>query len=79
MAIETAERIGLEMGATNHPTLPLMGSEGCIAPPHVRPLCTLHVCCINGAGFDPTDPEWTEKYYELRQKIEIAEHERTHT
>lgn len=50
--------------------LPFMGPNGCVMPPHQRPLCTLHVCSINGLGFDPKDPEWTKNYFKLREKIE---------
>jgi hypothetical protein len=57
---------------TDHPTLPYMGKDGCVCPPHLRPLCTLHVCSINSFGFDPLDEEFTRKYFELRNKIELA-------
>lgn len=42
----------------------------CIIPPHFRPLCSLHQCKIAGMGFDPHDKEWTERYFELRAKLE---------
>ena len=29
--------------ATGHP-LPFMGPEGCVVAPHLRPICTVHVC-----------------------------------
>ncbi len=76
MAIQIAhEDWGVELKATGHERLPLMGENGCVAPPHVRPLCTLHVCCINGLGFDPHDKPWTEKYFQLRAKITEADFE----
>lgn len=50
-----------------------MGATGCKLAPHMRPLCTLHVCSINSLGFDPRDPEFTQKYFELREKIETIE------
>lgn len=53
--------------------LPLMGDNGCIAPPHLRPLCTLHTCEINSLGCKKGDPNWTRKYFTLRSKIEAAE------
>lgn len=68
-------RMHPELKPTGHPKLPLMGETGCIAKPHQRKLCTLHVCSINGLGFDPNDPEWTEKYFELRYQIEDTEDE----
>lgn len=52
------------------PRLPLMGPHGCVAPPHLRPICTVHVCCINGAGFNAHDKAWTKRYFELRDKLE---------
>jgi len=60
---------------TGHPRFPLMGPDGCVAEPHLRPICTMHVCCINGFGFKPGDDEWTEHYYELRHQIEAIEWE----
>lgn len=53
--------------------LPLMGQDGCTAPPHLRPLCTLHTCEINSLGCKKGDPNWTRKYFTLRSKIEAAE------
>ena len=58
---------------TNHPKLPFMGPNGCICPPHFRPLCTLHTCDIMGWGFKPEDKEWTKKYFKLRDKISDLE------
>ena len=46
----------------------LQGKQ-CIIPPHLRPLCTLHVCSINSNGCDP-DKKWTQKYFQLRGAIE---------
>lgn len=68
---------------TDHPTLPYMGPTGCILEPHMRPLCTLHTCSMNGMGvlykktgskmFDrEIDIEATGKYFELRNRIEEA-------
>jgi hypothetical protein len=56
-----------------HPKLPFLETKdktACTVPPHLRPLCTLHHCGINGIGFKLGDPEWTKKYFDLRQKIE---------
>lgn len=75
MAIRVAKRNGVTLEPTDHPKLPLMSETGCIAPPHLRPLCTLHVCCINSIGCDPNDPKWTKEYFELRAKIERLEYE----
>ena len=73
MALDIAEEQGEPLERTTHPTLPLMGPSGCVAPPHVRPLCTLHVCCISSVGFKPNDEEWTEKYFKIRRRIDIGE------
>jgi hypothetical protein len=50
-----------------------MGPGGCVAPPHFRKLCTLHVCSINSLGFDPKDPRFTREYFILREQIEQLE------
>lgn len=74
MAIEYAkEEWGTELGRTSHPTLPLMGPSGCTAAPHLRPLCTLHTCEINGRGTSGNQ-EWDEQYFTLREEIEGALH-----
>lgn len=65
-----AKEKGIELIETNHPKLPFMGPNGCIVPPYLRPLCTLHVCSINSLGYDPQDPKFTEKYFQLREQIE---------
>ncbi len=64
---------GLVLIQTSHPTLPLMGPKGCTAPPHVRPMCTMHTCAVNGFGFKPNDMPWTEKYFQIREAIEVLE------
>jgi len=77
MYCEIAENYAKEEGVilqrTGHPTLPFMGPEGCTVPPHLRPICTLHVCCINSLGFKPKDPEWTKEYFKLRGEIEAID------
>jgi len=60
----------IELPRTNHPKYPLMNEDGsCSAPPHMRPLCALHCCCIAAFGFHLTDHEWTERYWQLRNAI----------
>lgn len=77
MAMQIAsEEHGLTLEPTDHPRLPMMGPTGCIAPPHVRPLCTLHVCSISGIGSDPKDPKFTKDYFKLRNKIEREENKK---
>jgi hypothetical protein len=75
MAAHAKDHWGVAYESTGHPQYPLMGPEGCVAKPHERGLCTLHVCCINSLGFKPGDHEWTEHYYELRGQIEAIEWE----
>lgn len=69
MARVCAEAEGVYLEVTCHPTLPYMGLKGCTVPPHLRPICTVHVCSINALGFKPGDQEWTQKYFELREEI----------
>lgn len=75
MAIEIAASRGEPLTPTGHPTLPLMGTSGCVAAPHLRPLCTLHTCAIGSIGFKRGDPGWTRRYFALREKIEEMEME----
>jgi len=74
MYCEIADEYAKEQGVTltrgDHPTLPFMSASGCTVPPHLRPICTVHVCCINSLGFKPGDMKWTKKYFKLREKIE---------
>lgn len=58
---------------TGHPTLPMMGPNGCIVEPHMRPLCTYHVCCVDALGYKPNDPAWTLEYFNLREMVQNAE------
>ena len=74
MADFYAKEQGILLEKTNHPNLPFMGPQGCTVPPHLRPSCTLHVCCINSLGFMPGNPKWTKEYFKIRTKIEIEEH-----
>ena len=34
-----------------------------------RPTCTFHTCEISSLGYKRNDPEWTQKYHELKRKI----------
>ena len=74
MAFEFArDRWGVELQPTWHRTLPLMGAAGCIAEPHLRPLCTAHTCETCEHGEKRGDPEWTRRYCELRDAIAAIE------
>ena len=55
-------------GVTLEPTgtlLPFLGPNGCTVEPHLRPICSVHVCERH-----LTDDAWTQRYYELRDKSE---------
>lgn len=77
MAINYANDQGVTLDRTDHPTLPLMGAENrCIAPAHLRPICSAHQCDIASLGFFKPRPELTaadalkltDRYFELREK-----------
>lgn len=63
------EEYNIELPVTDHPRLPFMGQTGCTVPPHLRPLCTLHTCKINGVGTSGNH-EWDKKYFSLREQID---------
>jgi len=70
------DRWGVKLKHDKNARLPLMGPDGCTAAPHLRPACTMHTCDINSAGCKKTpelDLEWTERYFELRDKISLLE------
>ena len=74
MAVQVAAEYGEPVPPdTGHKVCRFMGAAGCILEPHLRPLCTLHVCCINSLGFKPGDEAWTRKYFQIRNAIERAE------
>lgn len=71
MAIEiAAKEYNIILEKTNHPKLPLMGENGCVAEPYLRPLCSLHVCegTLMRSGQD-----YLEKYFDIRDKINMEE------
>jgi hypothetical protein len=73
------EEWGVDLVPTGHPTIPFMGEHGCVVEPHLRPMCTAHVCDINAFGFmrEEPEPKWTKKYFRLREKICKLEYQRT--
>jgi hypothetical protein len=72
-AMEYAKKeYGVELVKTDHPKLPLMGPTGCTAAPYLRPMCSLHLCAINGIGLTG-DKKFDADYYKLREKIEQEE------
>ena len=70
-AMELASHDGIELKPTGHLTLPMMGSDGCIAHPAYRPICTAHQCGISSVGF-AVSQEWTDEYFRLRESFEEA-------
>lgn len=71
MTIQIAkEDWNVELSSTDHPTLPLMGPNGCTAAPHLRPICTVHACQVNSLGCKPNDLKWTKMYFKLRSNID---------
>lgn len=72
IAIEEAKEFGLELQIFEG-RLPLLNpdTKQCTAPPHVRPLCTLHQCDISNVGFVKDSKEDTKKYFLLRQEFEL--------
>jgi hypothetical protein len=61
---------GISLSPTGHP-IPFMSEKGCIVPPHLRPICTLHACHISWrSGEFPNDLERTRQYRALKDKIE---------
>lgn len=68
-ADEYSQEQGVTIQRTDHPTLPFMGPNGCIVLPHLRPCCTVHTCDVASLGFHKSDPDWTDRYWELRGKL----------
>lgn len=66
-----AQRWGVDLPTTGHPTLPLMGDDGCTAPPHLRPACSIHHCGVAAHGEKVGDRRlrWTTKYIALQERI----------
>ena len=70
MAEKFAEENGIILEHIKGGKLPFLGPNGCIVPPHLRQLCTLHQCKIQSLGFYPNDQKWTTKCFNLREKLE---------
>jgi hypothetical protein len=68
LAIEYAKEIGVSLTPTGNKKLPLMGEEGCTAPPWLRPMCTLHICDKSLLKED-----FNKAYFSLREKIDLQE------
>lgn len=64
IALEFAKKQGEVLSPTQHPRLPLMGKDGCTAPPHLRPICAVHVCEQH-----LMDVDFAEEYFQLREEL----------
>lgn len=63
-----AAELGVMLNRTEHPRLPFLGPDGCTVVPHLRPICAVHVCENH-----LWDPEFSEKYFELRNAFSDME------
>ncbi len=71
MAIQIAkDEWGVDIQDTGNTKLPLIGPEGCIAPPHVRPLCAAHVC---EGTLMRQSLEFQDEYFKIRDRISALE------
>lgn len=69
IAKEYASGLGVELEETGN-EIPFLKDGKCVVPPHLRPMCTLHQCDINGVGFFKGDLPLTKKYFRLRERLE---------
>src|SRR5258708_2687239 len=65
------EKYGIDLQTTGHPELPFMGEHGCTVAPHLRPICTLHMCWISWAAQSSIEgnEQKTKAYFDLREDI----------
>lgn len=63
----------VDLTPTWHPTIPLMGDDGCTAAPHLRPVCTAHTCEMCNHGTKRGDPVWTARYNDIMRAIDEIE------
>lgn len=64
------DKWGVELKPTGyHPELPFMGPEGCVVPPHLRPICAVHVCERHYLF----DAAFGQKYFDLRARLDELE------
>ena len=76
MYCELAMLTAKDAGVTLEPTtnkLPMFDGEQCIAPPYFRKLCSAHNCDINAVGAFRYSNASTDRYFELRERIDILE------
>jgi hypothetical protein len=64
-AEQRAAQFGVALTPQPHPTLRFMGPAGCVVPPYLRPLCSVHVCephVLHGGDF-------AQAYFALREEV----------
>lgn len=66
--INARELWGVTLEPSGHPTIPLLGPEGCVAAPHFRPVCAAHCCEDNPTGLSGghRDRTWHLEYRTLK-------------
>lgn len=69
------EEWGVELKPLENRSLKFLDDDGCIVPPHLRPMCTMHTCGIGGMGTSG-NIKWDQEYWKLRDKINELEYER---
>ena len=66
MTAKYAEEQGVKLQRTNHPKFPFLDGDGnCIVPPHLRPICAVHVC----ENHLWKDLAFHDRYFKLRDRI----------
>lgn len=60
------ETFGIHLTEGSGP-LPFLDESGCTVPPHLRPICSVHVCEQHITG-----DEWSEVYEDLREAAGTA-------
>lgn len=74
LARERAAAWGVTISETGNPDLPFMSPGGCVMPPHLRSMCTVHLCHVSHAARSHVGEGGLTEYDALRKKIEILEH-----
>jgi len=70
IAKKLAEENGVKLETTDNPKLPFMGRDGCVVPPWLRPMCSIHIC-----DKSLLDAKFSKKYFSLREKMELHEND----
>jgi hypothetical protein len=74
IAAEKIKAAGIEVTVVGD-EIPFLGPKGCVVPPHLRPVCAVHVCSISYADKSHIehDPVKTQLYFDLRKRISELE------